>query len=147
MYSYLFQYLGDWYTQQVIYASYVLPTDSCSRAQYGSFDNGTVSVYNIGTTISGTFDQACGWAAQADPEGPPGELEVNFGGFGGPYWVLDTDYESFAAVYSCLDGPIGAVKNENAFILTRDTFPSDETVSCNLLSCSTEYLTLEIPSR
>ena len=67
---------------------------------------------------------------QADPEGPPGELEVNFGGFGGPYWVLDTDYESFASVYSCLDGPIGAVKNENAFILTRETFPSDETASC-----------------
>ena len=82
----------------------------------------------LGSTIEGTFDEACGWAAQADPEGPPGELEVNFGGFGGPYWVIDTDYESFASVYSCLDGPIGAVKNENAFILTRDTFPSDETV-------------------
>ena len=43
--------------------------------------------------------------------------------------VLDTDYESFASVYSCLDGPFGAVKNENAFILTRKTFPSDETAS------------------
>ena len=43
--------------------------------------------------------------------------------------VLDTDYESFASVYSCLDGPFGAVKNENAFILTREMFPSDKTAS------------------
>ena len=45
------QYLGDWYTQQVIFATYVLPTDTCSRAQYGSFENGTVSVYNIGKVL------------------------------------------------------------------------------------------------
>ena len=41
--------------------------------------------------------------------------------------ILDTDYENFAAVYSCIDFPVVG-KFEYAWVLTRDTNPSEETV-------------------
>ena len=71
----------------------------------------------------------CGYAQQEDPE-HPGELCVYFatGTPGcGQYWILDTDYESFAAVYSCQDILLG--RSVFAWILTRDKVPSQETVS------------------
>ena len=66
---------------------------------------------------------------QADPENAPGELIVYFYGSPGDYWVLDTDFDSFSSVYSCTEGLVdGLVKYEYAFILTREKYPSNETV-------------------
>ena len=45
----------------------------------------------------------------------------------GDYWVIDTDYDTFASVYSCGD-ILGIVKIELAYILTREKNPSEETV-------------------
>ena len=45
----------------------------------------------------------------------------------GDYWVIDTDYDTFASVYSCSDA-LGLVKFEIAYILTREKNPSEETV-------------------
>jgi hypothetical protein len=42
--------------------------------------------------------------------------------------VLETDYDNFAAVYSCVDFPVVG-KFEYAWILTRDPFPSEDTVA------------------
>ena len=72
----------------------------------------------------------CGIALQEDPE-HPGELCVYFetGMPGcGTYWILDTDYKSFASVYSCQDILLG--RSVFAWVLTRDKVPSQETVSC-----------------
>ena len=56
-----------------------------------------------------------------------------FYGNPGDYWVLDTDFDSFSSVYSCTEGPLdGVVKYEYAFILTREKYPSDETVRTSL---------------
>ena len=44
----------------------------------------------------------------------------------GDYWVIDTDYDTFASVYSCAD--LGPIKFELAYILTREKNPSEETV-------------------
>ena len=56
------QYLGDWYTQYTFPPS----SSSCLRAQYGSFENGTISVYNIGSGALGFLKtEVCGWAEQA----------------------------------------------------------------------------------
>ena len=62
---------------------------------------------------------------QADPENAPGDLIVYFYGNPGDYWILDTDYESFSSVYSCNDD----TRIEHASILTREIYPSDETVN------------------
>ena len=44
----------------------------------------------------------------------------------GDYWVIDTDYDTFASVYSCAS--VGPIKIEIAYILTREKNPSEETV-------------------
>ena len=54
------------------------PDPVCQRAQYGSFENGTISLYNSGSYASGEFSEICGWAEQADPENNPGELYIYF---------------------------------------------------------------------
>ncbi len=54
------------------------------------------------------------------------------------YWVLDTDYVSFAAVYSCDNQFLG--KTENGWILTRRRKPKQSTVYRNLsINCATTY--------
>ena len=47
------------------------------------------------------FQQVCGYAYQVDPINDPGALIVQFQGPPGEYNVIDTDYENFAAIYSC----------------------------------------------
>ena len=83
----------------------------------------------------GTFSEICGCAAFAEA---PGELCVNFapGSIDGcgekpdcfsNYWVLETDYESYSVVYSCTQ--ILELRNEFAWVLTRDINPAPEIVS------------------
>jgi len=48
----------------------------------------------------------------------------------GDYWVIDTDYDTFASVYSCANA--GPIKIEIAYILTREKNPSEETVQLAL---------------
>ena len=63
-----------------------------------------------------------------DPENPA-QLKLNFPGTPeGDYWVLDTDYENWSAVYSCGD-IFGLIKFEYAFLLARDPHPAEEYVS------------------
>ena len=50
-------------------------------------------------------------------------------GLGWPYWILDTDYESYASVYSCASFGLTGLKYEYAWLFTRDPVPSDEAVS------------------
>ena len=45
----------------------------------------------------------------------------------GDYWVIDTDYDTFASVYSC-SNLVGLAKAQIAYILTREKNPSEETV-------------------
>ena len=74
-------------------------------------------------TATGAFDEICGYAEIPDPS-HPGELQVHFA-FPVPidipfdYWILDTDYESFASVYTCVD-VIGIIRIEFAWIMVRD---------------------------
>merc|ERR1711934_1219654 len=123
------RYLGDWYAQLTVAAPFNPEGVRCTRVQYDLFDNGTLSVYNTGTLMDGSFDEICGWAEQADPENAPGDLIVYFYGSPGDYWVLDTYFDSFSSVYSCTEGLVdGVVKYEYAFILTREKYPSEETL-------------------
>ena len=50
-------------------------------------------------------------------------------GLGWPYWILDTDYESYASVYSCASFGLTGLYYEYAWLFTRDPVPSDEAVS------------------
>ena len=47
----------------------------------------------------------------------------------GTYWVLDTDYDNWASVYSCTD-IAGLIKLEFAWVLGRAPQLTEEQVSC-----------------
>ena len=51
-----------------------------------------------------------------------------------PSMILDTDYESFAASYSCENHPLELTHKKTASIDTRDPNPSQETVSITSLT-------------
>lgn len=96
---------------------------------------------------NGIYQQVCGFAFQPDPENAPGKLKVDFG-FGknyGGYWILDTDYENYTAVYSC-DRRIGDQLEFFKWILTRSTKPSPEVVNreihCGMRGKSSMFLSL-----
>ncbi|CAG0891654.1 unnamed protein product [Darwinula stevensoni] len=118
-------YLGDWYDIQS-FPSFFQTGLSCVRARYGSIENGNaVSVYNVGMRNNGSLDEIRGRAYQPDPNNEPGRLRVDFPGSPtGTYLVLDTDYETFSAVYSCQ--AIGDRALEFAWILSREKTMSDE---------------------
>ena len=86
-------------------------------------------VRNVGYT-DGIYSQVCGIAFQPDPENAPGKLKVAFpySPTPGDYWILDTDYENFTAIYSC-DRRIGDQLELFKWILTRSTKPSPEVVN------------------
>ena len=81
---------------------------------------------NVGYKESG-LDQVCGYA---HPTNKPGTLYVEFPTLnGGDYNILDTDYENFAAIYSCMEH--SGQSYIIAFLLTRSTQPTDDYVSQN----------------
>ena len=61
------------------------------------------------------------------------QVKFPFSPAGSGMLVLDTDYDNFAAVYSCIDFPVVG-KFEYAWILTRNPFPTEETVLNNKTS-------------
>ena len=129
------QYAGDWYQTWETPVAFVAEGNTCTRAQYGSFEQGVnnVSVYNIGSDADGSISDICGWAQPVDPLSPTGELEVHFFSGSGPYLVLETDYENYVSGYSCTNHTLG-FHDQTAWILTREQNPSQDIVSQKPLS-------------
>ena len=136
------KYAGDWYQTWETPVAFVPEGNTCTRAQYGSFEQGinNVSVYNGGLDVDGTFSDICGWAQPVDPLNPTGELTVHFYGGSGPYLVLETDYDNFVSGYSCSNHTLG-FHDQTAWILTRDQNPSQEIVRQTLLIENHQSLT------
>ena len=81
----------------------------------------------------GTPNVAEGSATLGEPNNPskPGKLIVRFDGQPAftqstttNYNILDTDYDSYAIVYSCSQKFFGLLKSELLWILTRERHPS-----------------------
>merc|ERR1711893_312502 len=98
------RYLGKWYEQKRIPASFQLNT-RCVRAEYGINDDNEVTVHNTATKENGDFDEIRGTAYVPDPE-HPGEL----------------------LVHSCVDYLLGLIHFEFAWILTRENVGDPEII-------------------
>jgi len=118
-------YLGKWYEAERYFAIFEF-AGKCVTANYSLDKDGNVNVVNrqissltgVETSIEGT--------AKVLNASEPAKLSVRFPslpwGIDAPYWVLETDYENYAVVWSCLNFSI--LSTRNAWILTRAREPS-----------------------
>ncbi|XP_063700905.1 apolipoprotein D-like [Culicoides brevitarsis] len=121
-------YLGTWYEYEK-YPFIFEVGGKCITAEYTYRPDGKIGVTNRQLNrILGSENSINGYA-EADV-GEPAKLTVTFPSVsanGSPYWVLGTDYESYAVVWSCTEYG-GLASTRVAWILTRDQMPKIETV-------------------
>lgn len=120
------RYLGKWYEAQKYFFLFEFG-GKCITADYVLKDNGIIGVINKQISIlTGIQSEIQGEANQVS-RSDEGKLSVQFPtlpvNFSAPYWVVDTDYDSYAVVWSCCE--LGFFHSSNAWILTRERNPPD----------------------
>ncbi|KAI4494126.1 hypothetical protein M0802_009160 [Mischocyttarus mexicanus] len=119
------KYVGVWYEIEKYFTVFELG-GKCILANYTLNGNGTVNVIN--RQISSITGVAMSIEGYARFEGPSNEskLLVTFPSvpFAGeaPYWVIGTDYENYAVVWSCRN--YGIFNAKIVWILARERSPS-----------------------
>ena len=142
--------MGDWYTQ------YTTPVDqiglnertSCQRVRFTPNEANSFGMYITDNNDQGQFRDTCGTAEQTFPERNEGTLRFSFPGAPTVTAIvvsclklsmesgvvkfefsfqIDTDYTSFATYYSCFDAVVQ--QYESIYVVTRDRFPPENTVS------------------
>ena len=93
-------------------------------------DATVIGVRNVAIKVGDTdWTQVCGHAWQPNPDSDPGKLVVQFHEGQQPpgdYWILGTNYDNYACIYSCFE--FNEAANLYAWVLTRDPNPTLETV-------------------
>lgn len=118
------KYLGKWYEAERYFAWFEF-AGKCVTANYSINENDTVKILNkqiSSLTGVATSIEGIGRLAGRSDES---KLSVTFPSlplsFIAPYWILDTDYESYSVVWSCTN--LGVFNVRNVWILTREPNP------------------------
>uniref|UniRef100_A0A182YPT4 Apolipoprotein D n=1 Tax=Anopheles stephensi TaxID=30069 RepID=A0A182YPT4_ANOST len=118
------KYLGLWYDLEHYEANFEQNTD-CITAEYSLYEDGSIRVFNTAVRLSdGLLYAVDGVALLSYPEAQVLEAKLNVSFYGTPndesnYWVLDTDYENYALVWSCR--PIGEERSRESYGLLSRT--------------------------
>ncbi|XP_071751516.1 apolipoprotein D-like [Centroberyx gerrardi] len=120
------EYMGTWYEIEKLPA--VFERGKCVQATYSLLSDGTVSVRNAELLSNGKINSIEGVARVKDPSQPAILAVSFFKGIEDPYWVLSTDYRSYALVYSC-SNYLGLFHIDFAWILARTRALTDDIIS------------------
>ncbi|KAL4631072.1 apolipoprotein D-like isoform X1 [Arapaima gigas] len=122
----LHMYFGKWYEIEKLPASF--EKGKCIETNYSLRADGTIKVLNT-EVVKGVTHSIEGTAVIQDIN-QPAKLGVSFSFFTpySPYWVLSTDYETSAVVYSCID-IVRIFRVEYAWILGRTRSLPEMTIS------------------
>ncbi|XP_066601117.1 apolipoprotein D-like [Prorops nasuta] len=117
-------YLGKWYEAERYFAVFEFG-GKCVTANYSLSENGSIKLMNKQiSSLTGVSSSIEGVARLIGRSDDP-KLSVTFPSLplplDAPYWILDTDYKSYAVVWSCTNFGVFSVRN--AWILTRETKP------------------------
>lgn len=118
------RYLGKWYEAEKYFFLFEFG-GKCVTADYKLRDDGAIRVLNKQIDIfSGIQKEIKGEATQVG-RSDEAKLSVRFPTLpvdvAAPYWVVDTDYDSYAVVWSCYE--FGIFHTVNSWILTRQQNP------------------------
>ncbi|KAG3271571.1 apolipoprotein D [Ictidomys tridecemlineatus] len=121
------KYLGRWYEIEKIPVSF--EKGKCIQANYSLMETGKIKVLNQELRYDGTVNQIEGEAIVYNLT-EPAKLGVKFSQLmpSAPYWVLATDYENYALVYSCTT-IIWLFHLDHVWILGRNPYLPQETVT------------------
>lgn len=129
------QYTGTWYEIEKLPA--IFERGKCIQATYSLLSNGTVHVRNEELLSDGSINSIEGIAIVKDSS-QPAILEVSLikGVPASPYWVLSSDYQSYALVYSCFDY-FGLFHVDFAWVLARTRVLSEDALARSRQKLST----------
>lgn len=123
----LSKYMGRWFGIEKYPNSFA--KGSCNRAEYKLKPEGGVAVNNSEVLDNGKISFAIGSARQDPSSSIASHLQVRFSDYqpwilSAPYFVLDTDYETFTVVYSCSNQLL--TRKEFLWIMSRERTLSAE---------------------
>ncbi|KAG7487392.1 hypothetical protein MATL_G00022930 [Megalops atlanticus] len=120
------KYLGKWY--EIARLPNIWQRGDCAEANYSMRADESIKVVNT-ELMNGKPNTVEGTAVVQDFN-EPAKLGVSCSYFSpySPYWVLYTDYETVAAVYSCT-GVMGIFHVDYAWIIGRSRWIPEEAVS------------------
>ncbi|CAF0704577.1 unnamed protein product [Brachionus calyciflorus] len=122
------RYLGKWYEIERFNYLFEPPNLDCVVATYGYLNETAVTVNNIAFNLKTNKTTGRNGYAYIPNLAAPNKLSVvlpielynvTFFQNEGPYEVLETDYETYALVYSCTQVVYDLVKLEVVWILSR----------------------------
>ncbi|XP_014451289.1 apolipoprotein D [Alligator mississippiensis] len=94
------KYLGKWYEIEKLPSGF--EQERCVQANYSLKANGKIKVLTKMVQSDGTIKHMEAEAVPVNKD-EPAKLSVSYSWFmpASPYWVVATDYENYALVYSC----------------------------------------------
>ncbi|XP_068626845.1 apolipoprotein D-like [Battus philenor] len=124
------RYLGRWYEAEKYFAFFELG-GRCISADYGEKDDVITVTNKQINNFTGAVNEIKGYATIDSSESDEAKLLVYFPkmpiNIAAPYWVVDTDYVSYAVVWGCYE--FGTLFHaRNAWILTRERNPPESII-------------------
>ena len=122
-------FMGTWYQQYSINTNIFQGSGHCAKAEY-SYDEdiGVITVVNSEKTMFGGQSKVQGSAVLAEPNAQNGKLlmtlETTLGEKIGNVLVLDTDYTTYAILWTCQD--VLTIPYESSWTMTREETLSND---------------------
>ncbi|XP_026282213.1 apolipoprotein D-like [Frankliniella occidentalis] len=121
------KYLGKWFEAERYFAIFEF-AGKCVTGNYTVDNDGRISILNRQTSSLTGIQSTIEGEVKLISRSEDAKLTVRFPSLpltlDVPYWVLDTDYDNYAVVWSCSN--FGIFSTRNAWILTRQREPSLE---------------------
>ncbi|CAH1400707.1 unnamed protein product [Nezara viridula] len=116
------RYMGKWYEAERYFSVFEFG-GKCVQSNYtDGIDNNINIISKQTSSLTGAKSTVNG-AVKKNNSGNSAQMHMTFPYLpvDAPYWVLETDYDTYAVVWSCTN--FGLFSARNAWILTRDKNP------------------------